>query len=400
MVTGDSAYIKKINRGLLLQKIIEHGFISRADLSKITGLNKATVSVQVADLLHEQLICETQLEHHSVGRRPIALTINEDAGYVLGIDLDYKSIIYTILNLKGKPVYEKEETLDSEDYDLIIQAIITRIKEFQLQYSHLPYGIVNAVIGIHGTVKKQDGSIRFNPRYRWLQKNIKEDLQKELTIPLFIENNANLSAYAERVYKHHHSSNLLTLILTSGIGSGIIIEGDLQRGFHGYAGEMGHMIIYPNGEPCRCGNHGCWELYASEPRLIRKLEAELQVTDLTIPTIQEYLEKDHIIVKSYMDRYLQYIAIGLNNIINLYNPETIVINSQLLKIYPGSIQKLKGHLISSVSEYGELVLSDLGNRSCVLGACAMGIQHFLDVEEIQLSIPEKQHDTAESPVCF
>ncbi|MBM4761185.1 ROK family transcriptional regulator [Bacillus sp. B15-48] len=398
MVTGDSSYIKKLNRSLILQKIIEHEILSRADLSKITGLNKATISVQVADLLDEGLVCETELEHHSVGRKPIMLSINEGAGYVLGIDLDYKSIIYTISNLKGQPVYENEEKIDTDDYDFIINNLVRKIKDYQLRFSNSPYGIVNAVIGIHGTVNKKDGSIRFNPRYKWLRKNIKEDLQKELTVPLFIENNANLSAFAEKVYKHHHSNNLLTVILTSGIGSGMIIDGGLHKGFHGYAGEMGHMIIFPNGDPCRCGNHGCWELYASEPKLLKKLEAELQQTNLSISDIQKLLEADHIIVKSYIDRFLQYISIGLNNIINMYNPETIVMNSELLKVYPESVEKLKGYLISSVSEYGELVLSDLENHSCVLGACAYGTQHFLDVQEIQFSFPEKQRYTTKNPV--
>ncbi|MFS0820137.1 ROK family protein [Bacillus sp. 1P02SD] len=398
MVTGDSSYIKKINRSLILQKIIENDFISRADLSKITGLNKATISVQVADLLQEELVYEKQLEHHSVGRRPIMLSINEDAGYVLGIDVDYKSIIYTISNLKGKPVFENEEKVDTDDYDSIIKTLIGKIKEYQLHFSDSPYGVVNAIIGIHGTVNKQIGSIRFNPRYKWVQKNIKEDLQKELSIPIFVENNANLSAYAEKVYKHHHSNNLLTLILTSGIGSGMIIDGELQKGFHGYAGEMGHMIIFPNGDACRCGNHGCWELYASETKFLRNLETEINQTNLSIADIQNFLKTDHIIVKSFIDRYLQYVSIGLNNIINLYNPETIVINSRLLKIYPGSVEKLKGNLISSVSEYGEIVLSDLGNYSCVLGACALGIQHFLDVHNIQLYLPETQLLKEESPV--
>ncbi|WP_077620840.1 ROK family protein [Bacillus sinesaloumensis] len=399
MVTGDSSYIKKINRSLIVQKIIEYGLISRADLSKITGLNKATVSVQVADLLQEELICETQLEQYSIGRRPIMLSINKDAGYVLGIDLDYKSITYTISNLNGNAVFETEQKLDTDDYDTIVQIIIKKIKEYQLEFSDSPYGLVNAVIGIHGTVNKLDESIRFNPRYKWIQKNIKEDLQKEIRIPLFIENNANLSAYAEKVYKHHLSNNLLTVILTSGIGSGMIIDGDLHKGYHGYSGEMGHMIIYPDGEACRCGNHGCWELYASEPKLLRKLEDELQLTNLTIADIQTFLEDGHVIVKSYFDQYLRYISIGLNNIINLYNPETIVMNSQLLKIYPEAVEKLKGLLISSVGEYGELVLSDLGNRSCVLGACALGIQHFLDVQEIRLTLPERtETHTEKSPV--
>ncbi|WP_449539057.1 ROK family protein [Ferdinandcohnia sp. Marseille-Q9671] len=391
MVTGDSQYIKKINRSLIIQKIIEHGLISRAELAKITGLNKATVSVQVADLLDEGLISETQQEHSSVGRRPIMLSINEDAGYVLGIDLDYKSIIYTIANINGKQVAVHEYKNDSADYESIIKEIIKRIKVYQLEYSDQPFGIVNVVIGIHGTVNKTNQSIRFIPRYKWHTKNIQEDLQNELSIPIFVENNANLSAYAEKVYKHHHSKNLLTVILTSGIGSGIIVDGELQKGFHGYAGEMGHMIINPNGDECRCGNHGCWEMYAAEPRLIQSLEEELGLTNLSITDINRLLKSDnHAIVNSLLDQFLRYVSIGLNNIINLYNPETIVINSQLLKLYPESIEKIKGHLVSTVSEYGEIVLSDLGNDSCVAGACALGIQRFLDVPEIQLTISEKQ----------
>lgn len=398
MVTGDSAYIKKINRSLIIQKIIEHGLISRADLSKITGLNKATISVQVADLLQEGLVYETQQEHNTVGRRPIMLSINENAGYVLGIDLDYKSIIYTVSNLKGKPVSVNEYKVDSEDYDSIIKTIIKKIKVYQLDFSDQPYGIVNVVVGIHGTVNKKDESIRFIPRYKWHQKHIKEDLQKELNIPIFVENNANLSAYAEKVFKHHHSNNLLTVILTSGIGSGMIIDGELHKGFHGYAGEMGHMIIYPNGDACRCGNHGCWELYASEPSLLRKLEAELQQTNITIPVVKKLLQSNHPVAKSYVDQYLNYVSIGLNNIINLYNPETVVINSRILNVYPGSIEKIKNRLISSVSEYGEIVLSELGKESCVLGACALGIQHFLEVPSILLSISEEQTFSTNSPV--
>lgn len=392
MLTGDSSYIKKINRGLILQKVIEHEFISRADLSKITGLNKATISVQVNDLLNEGLLCETLQEHHVVGRRPIMLSINENAGYVLGIDLDYKKIIYSISNFKGVPVQVDEMIIDTEDYDTIIKGMINNIKEYQACYSEQIFGIVNIVIGVHGTVNKDTESIRFFPTYNWHNKTIRTDIQEEVTIPIFIENNANLSAYAEKVYNHHHSKNLHTIILTSGIGVGMIDDGKLQKGFHGYAGEIGHMIIYPKGELCRCGNHGCWELYASEPYLIQKLSKQLNQS-ISIQDIKKQIEANDENIMMVMEQFIQYLAIGLNNIINLNNPETIVINSQLLKAIPQSIEKIKNQLTSSVSEYSELVLSDLGSHSSVLGACALGIKHFFEVPEVILPIPSEQVTT-------
>src|SRR5690625_6735989 len=93
MITGDGSYIKQINRGLILREIYKNKAISRASLASITGLNKATVSVQVADLLRESLITEYELPHNTVGREPIMISINRKAGYVLGIDLDYKQKI-------------------------------------------------------------------------------------------------------------------------------------------------------------------------------------------------------------------------------------------------------------------------------------------------------------------
>ena len=86
----------------------------------------------------------------------------------------------------------------------------------------------------------------------------------------------------KRVYKHHQSENLLSVSLYSGIGLGIMVNGELLKGFHGYAGEIGHMIVVPDGEPCSCGNLGCWEQYASESSFITHLSAKQNNTDSNV----------------------------------------------------------------------------------------------------------------------
>lgn len=384
MITGDGAYIKKINRSIILSKIIECGMISRADLSKITGLNKATISVQVANLLNEDLIHETRLEHNVVGRRPIMLSINKRAGYVLGIDLDYKHIQFTVSDLGGNPVHYDSTALETDNYDDIVRLLIRHIKEYQSNYSNSRYGMVSVMIGIHGTVNK-DESIYFVPTYQWQNKYLKTDLNKELNIDISIQNNANLSAYAERVYKHHESNNLLCIILSSGIGSGIMIDGKLHKGFHGYAGEMGHMIISKDGEACRCGNHGCWELYSSEPSLFTRLSKLLNMPKISHDDVRTLLVEQDPTTINLMEQYIIDLSIGLNNIINVYNPETLVLTSELLKIYPNAIAEIKCNLNSTVSQYGDLFISELGNKSCVMGACALAIQQFLEVPELILT---------------
>lgn len=383
MITGDGAYIKKINRGLILSKIIEQGVVSRAELSKITGLNKATISVQVADLLSEKLIYETQLEHNVVGRRPIMLSINPSAGYVLGIDLDYKHIQYIVSDLGGQPVYTHSIQLETDDYDDIVALLKKHIKEFQKNWANEDYGLINVMIGVHGTVNN-DGLIYFVPKYQWHNKDIKADLAEAIDIEINIENNANLSAYAERVYYHHHSSHLLAIKLSSGIGTGIMIDGEIHKGFNGFAGEMGHMIVFPDGKPCKCGNNGCWELYASELCQLEELAYKLDQPDLTIIDVQQLIAEEDPLTLKQMKLFIHDLSIGLNNIINSYNPETLVINSDLLTAFPSAIDEIKSNLVSTVSSYNKLVLSQIGKKGSAMGACALSIQRFLHVPHLFL----------------
>ncbi|MFD0828958.1 ROK family protein [Neobacillus sp. M.A.Huq-85] len=396
MITGDAAYIKKINRSLIIRNIIKEGMISRADLSKVTALTRATISAQVADLLDEGLIIETQLEHNSVGRKPIMLSINSQAGYALGIDLDYGQLSFTLTDLLGQPISSISIQINTIDYSEILQILISQIKKFQKDYSDSQYGIVGIVIAIHGLVSKEE-VIHYVPRLKWDDLNLKGDLEKEIEIPIYLENNANLCSFAERVYLHHDTDNLLCATLYSGIGIGMMMKDEFFRGHDGYAGEAGHMIIVPEGKPCNCGNMGCWEKYASESSIFEYLSEKRKVKNLTYEQIQTWLDEGDEEVHNMLGKLIYYLAIGLNNMINMYNPDVIVLESELLRMYPDSLNKIKRNLTSSISHYRELIISDFGKKSVVLGACALAIKNFLDVPMLNLTY-EKQSKMNESTI--
>ncbi|MBT2653692.1 ROK family protein [Bacillus sp. ISL-18] len=385
MLTGDASLIKNMNRSLILSTIVEHKWISRAEIAKVTGLNKATISVQVSELLENELIIETHLDHTSLGRRPIMLSINNKAGFALGIDLDKTMITFTLADLSGYPVHTDVVDLQDSNYEVILDILSRQIKEYQSKCEKTHYGLIGVVIGIHGIVDT-DEVIYFVPQHGWKNKTLKKDLESEVGINVYIENNANLCSLAEKVYKHHHSKNLLSVSLYSGIGLGFMINGELVKGFHGYAGEIGHMIIVPNGLPCSCGNLGCWEQYASENSLTQRISHDLQKLDLSFEDIQNGLNEKEPIICKEMEQFIMYLSFGLNNLINLYNPEILVVNSELLRITPNAIEELKAHFSSRISHYSELLLSEFGKKACIMGACAMGIQKFLDVSELSLTL--------------
>src|SRR5690606_17219371 len=144
-------------------------------------------------------------------------------------------------------------------------------------------------------------------------------------VTVLIENNANASAFAEKVFKSKDSETLLSISMYSGMGLGIIMDGDLLKGYNGFAGEMGHMIVVPDGKLCTCGNKGCWEMYASEARFLQDLAILKNKSNLSYEDVESMLAaKDPVIIQK-TDEFFEFLAIGLNNIINLYNPETIVL---------------------------------------------------------------------------
>lgn len=392
MITGDAAYIKKINRSLIIKEIVKAGMISRADISKVTDLTRATISAQVADLLDEGLIIETQLEHFSVGRKPIMLSLNSQAGYALGIDLDYGQISFTLSDLLGHPVTNTIIKINTKDYAEILLILVEQIKKFKAEYTESLYGIVGIVIAIHGLVGK-DEVVHFVPRLGWEDIHLKTDLENEIDIDVYLENNANLSSFAERVFFHHETDNLLCATLYSGIGMGMMMKNDFFRGHDGYAGEIGHMIVVPEGRPCNCGNKGCWEKYASESSIFEYLSEKRQMKNLAYEDIQKWLNEGDQEVHELLEQLLYYLSIGLNNMINIYNPDVLVLDSELLRMYPDALDKIKRNLHSSISHYRELSISSIGKKSCVLGACALAIKHFLSVPMLNLPFEQQDNET-------
>ncbi|MCJ8007737.1 ROK family protein [Lederbergia wuyishanensis] len=385
MITGDAAYIKKLNRSLILSQIIEYNKISRADLSKVTGLNKATISVQVSDLLEEQLLIEEQYEHNNLGRRPILLSLNRKAGYALGIDLDKDQILFTLSDLLGFPTHIEIVPLQTKDYNEIVDILVEYIIEIKKKCQGSTFGLIGVTVGIHGLVSK-DEKILFFPHLKWRNKNIKSDLVNKADVTVFIENNANLTAFAENVFKHNKSSNLISISMHSGIGLGMMMNGEIHKGFHGYAGEIGHMIVVPDGNNCACGNQGCWELYASESSFFKQLEENYQRTNADYYDIHTWLKMGKPDVVEQMEQLIKYISIGLNNIINMYNPEIIVLNSELLRLSPNAITQIERRLNSNINHYSKLLISELGKQACVMGACALSIKKFLQISELNLQI--------------
>ncbi|WP_417897041.1 ROK family transcriptional regulator [Bacillus haimaensis] len=383
MNTGDASFIRQLNRKIILEKIMQHKSISRAEIAKLTGLNKATVSSQIADLLDEGLLVETHAAFSSGGRKPIFLSMNESAAYAVGIDIDVTCISIAATDLKGNIVAKEIHPIEDQSFPAVEEKLRTIIWELNKTLPTSRYGIIGIGVGVHGIVDNYE-NIVYTPQHQWRNVDLKGALESSLQAPVFIANNSNLCAVAEQVFSNE-STDLVCITTYSGIGMGIIIQRKLFQGFEGYSGEVGHMIIEPEGRTCTCGNKGCWEQYASEKVLLKAIRDRLGRSNCSVEEVHQFMESRIEELEEVIKDYTNHLAIGVNNIINILNPETVIINSDFFSYHPSMLDIIKKNLTSSMNHRKELKLSSLGKNACMLGASATVIKEFLKMDHIDLS---------------
>lgn len=389
MLTGDANYIKTMNRRLVLEDIVRNKSISRVNISKRTGLNKATVSSQVTDLIEQSLVIEKPVENYqSPGRRPINLELDPMSTYTIGVDIDRDHIRIIIVNLKGMTVYNNMHDFDIRRTDQLIDILPDLLQPVISQYDEVynPNKLVGIGISFHGIVT-EDRELLYSPPDQLHIQPLLNKLEESFKVPVYSDNNANMAVRAEQAF-NEYQSNLYCVTLSSGIGLGILLNNAIFRGFSGYAGEVGHMIIKQDGILCRCGNHGCFERYASDEVLKQALsENEIELYDY--PTYESLNENAK--AKEIFDNYISFLAVGLNNIVNIFNPKKLVINSSIFTKYPELLEDLKPKLSSSFIDYEEILISPLGDRSSALGAAIVPLARFLDINHLDLNAYHYTH---------
>ncbi|CAM3959267.1 ROK family protein [Mesobacillus thioparans] len=380
-LTWNQHVVKKNNKALVLSLIIEKETISRADIAGVTGLNKTTVSSLVNELLEEDLIYESGPGVSSGGRRPVILHFNKKAGYAIGIDIGVNYILAVLTDLKGQIIVEKSQNLTRTSYSAIMNNVQTMIQSLMENMPESRYGIVGIGVGVPGIVNKE-GSVLLAPNLGWTNIQLKEDLEKMFNVPIIIENEANAGAVGEQQFGAGQDyENILYVSAGIGIGVGIILNNELYQGKSGFSGEMGHMIIELNGKHCNCGSRGCWEAYASENAL-------LEMAGENIDSLESLIELAQNGEKSAIDLFEkigQYLGFGINNIINTFNPDQVIIGNRLAMVREWIEQPIlttiENHTLAFHQKETHLEFSKLGKYSTALGVSAFVVDNFIKTEE-------------------
>lgn len=372
------------NESLCLELIMNNQNLSRADLSNLTGLTKATISIIVKKLIEDHLVLETGIgsSGNAGGRKPIILKYNGKAGLSISIDIGYNYINALLSYLDGEEIrmiQKKPIVLDENKVRAYCSEIFAAFEE------NLPktnYGVIGVVVAVHGPV--YDGDIIFTPHLNLEHIAFREIIEEISNYPVYLENEANLSALGEYTFTSN-SSSLISVNMHSGIGAGIVINGKLQVGSHGFAGEIGHQIIVMDGKKCPCGNHGCLEMYAANKVCFEKFSKIKSMDYVNAVILREYYQNNDLDAQQIIQENVHYLSVGINNLIAHYDPEVIVLNSSLYREIPEMIHHLKQHLSNRFSDKITVRNTVLNEKSALLGGLVLNLQRFLNINQLKLS---------------
>lgn len=312
--------------------------------------------------------------------------------YYLGVDLGGTNIAVGLVNEKGELLHKESiPTIRERNYEEILKDLanlcIKIIKDNNLEVKD----IESIGVGSPGTCDSKEGVIVYSNNIAFENTPLRKEIQKYIDLPVFLENDANCAALGESVRGAAYGyKDSITITLGTGIGGGVLINGKILSGAFFGGGELGHHVIVSGGEQCTCGRKGCWEAYASATALIRdtkiaalryplsKISEEVNgdFNLISAKTVFDVAEKGDKVATEVIDKYLSYIAEGVANMLNIFQPEIIVIGGGVCAQGEKILLPIEAH-VKKLSYGGELktkmAIAKLGNDAGIIGAAMLGL---------------------------
>jgi N-acetylglucosamine repressor len=259
------------NQGLVLSTLFDHGPVSRADVARLTGLTRTTVSELVAEFIAEGLAREIGRGPSSGGKAPILVQVVDDARRVIGLDLGEGFFRGAVVNLRGEIQHTAVEPVSGPDGDAALDAVYRLVDELAATGPGVLCGIG---VGTPGVVDARRGTISWAVNLDWQDLPLGRLLRERYGVPTYVANDSRAAALAEHLFAGGgRSRNLIAIKVGQGIGAGLVLGGELFHGDGFGAGEIGHVGIVDDGAACRCGRFGCLETVASSRAILAGAQA-------------------------------------------------------------------------------------------------------------------------------
>lgn len=380
MIEVNHSKIKETNRKKIIKLLLEKNEVTKLDISRSLDISITTVSTNITELKKEGIVSDVRSLESTGGRKAMALKINENCRFALGIALTPRHVKLSLINLKKQVIGDIRIRHNKKDIESIIAIAKENINKILNNKEISIDKLLGIGISIPGTVDSEEGIIKNCYLLGAENYNLKKSFE-EFNTTIYIDNEANLSAYYEFLNKKDILSNLLYVSITDGLGLGIIIDGKIYRGSNNAAGEMGHIKIIIGGKSCKCGSQGCLESYTSKNVLIEDFN---EISNEKLNDIEEFIslfEKGDKTTKEVLERYFNILGIGIANLTMLLDPSSVVLGGDINSLLKENIDVLrsivyKDNLFTN-EENCKIDVTEF-KESYLLGAAMVPLEEFLN----------------------
>ncbi|KZE74004.1 transcriptional regulator [Paenibacillus elgii] len=385
--TGNAKLVKHINREGILHQLKENPRVSRADLAKLTELSRPCVSALVDEMIVEGLISEVGFGESKGGRKPILLEYNFQAYGVIGAVFEGSTLQLAIANLKGELLVQRTTCLRHPmNGETAIQSIEQGLAALLDESGFDKARLLGMGLGLPGITQRSEGTVSYAPSTGWMGLPVRKEIEAALGLPVVIENDVNLMTLGEfhkGIGVGH--SNLVYMYAGTGIGAGIMIDGQLYRGAKEASGEIGYMVIGPVGNQTK-GEYGVFERNYSVRAIREKAKAALPLMDESESIVKQIVDQAKSggkAAQTLLDDICRHWTYGIANLTSVMDPALLILSGEMLHIGDEGVHKIQQWLTDWVPSVPRIEMASLGDQAGLIGAIHCALEAFPSTSKLQ-----------------
>lgn len=376
---GHQQVLKGINKMSLVRHLCTHPGLSRADLAVAVDLTKSTVSLLVRELLEEGWLLEREVvATGDLGRRPTPLFIDPARLVLVGAEVGIDGARAVATSLTGEVLARARSGYGTAaSAKACLGVLATVILKLLKQLDATRQRVIGVGVGVPGGVDESSGFLHFAPNMGWKDVPVGELLRERLVgsalaaVPLFVQNEADVAAVGEMEFNAQQVADpLLYVSINQGVGAGVIVNQRLLTGHHGFAGEVGHMVLQAGGPLCSCGRRGCAEALIG-PRAVAPSMPDGEM----LAEVQRRITAKDALTQRAVDRAGTYLGMLLQNLATAYDPGCIVLGGAMVDLGDAFLQPALRNLAAYSQAAGlaapEVRVSCFGPDAVAVGAAAL-----------------------------
>lgn len=378
---GDQSTSRALNRRLVLDQLRRNGPLSRAAIAAAVGLSPAAVTFVTAELIAEGLLVEGEALLGEAGRPPVPLDIDYSSKFSIGLKVMVECVIGVITDLATRVVGETEFPLSDSRPETVV-SVSAKVAERLLLYANVSRSrVIGIGLTLAGQVDAEAGLCRQMQRFGWRDVPLAAMLAEVVSIPVWVDNDANAFAVAQHLFGHARGlQSIAAIAVGRGVGAGLVVHGRLYRGGSGAAGEFGHNFE-ERGRLCECGRDGCMELYCSDSGLLQSWgDLDPSSRGRTVGELAEAAEAGDRLARRVLAEAGERLGRHVSALVNVFNPEMIVFGGEGLRFANHLFEPVRVVLEEVCYPGAPPVAFDWEKNSWERGAAALAVQHFFNFE--------------------